>query len=65
MIQMKYDFPLPNNGDRYDLSEKELVKLLDAAYKNGYDAACAYTTTECAVSSSEYNTKAYKMRYNK
>ena len=36
MIQTLYDFPLPNNGDRYDLSQEELDALLYKAYMNGY-----------------------------
>lgn len=39
MVQMKYAFPLPNNGERYDLSHEELVKLLDYVYDCGFEAA--------------------------
>lgn len=39
MIISKYCFPNPNNGERYDLSQEELVELLDKAYKNGWDQA--------------------------
>lgn len=35
MIQVLFEFPLPNNGDRYDLSKEELVELLQKAYENG------------------------------
>lgn len=35
IIQKLFDYPLPNNGDRYDLSEEELVELLQRAYDNG------------------------------
>ena len=38
-IFSKYTFPNPNNGDRYDLSQDELVKLLDNAYNNGWSHA--------------------------
>ena len=38
-IFTKYNYPLPNNGKRYDLSEEELVKLLDNAYEHGWDHA--------------------------
>lgn len=37
MVMMKYNIPLPNNGERYDLSKEELVKILDAAYNNGWN----------------------------
>ena len=39
MMQALFDYPLPNNGDRYDLSKEELVELLQKAYENGYKAA--------------------------
>lgn len=39
MIFTKYDFPLPNNGERYDLSKEELVKLLDKVYDSGFTHA--------------------------
>jgi len=39
MVQTKYDFPLPNDGDRYNLSQDELVKILDHAYECGFENA--------------------------
>ena len=39
MIFTKYNFPLPNNGDRYDLSTKDLVEILDKVYDDGYEHA--------------------------
>ena len=55
MVFSKYTFPNPNNGDRYDLSQDELVELLDAAYDNGwnharerYDPKMAFLTTYAA-----------------
>ena len=39
MVISRYSFPLPNNGDRYDLSQDELVKLLDNAYNCGFEYA--------------------------
>ena len=39
MVISKYNFPLPNNGDRYDLSQNELVELLDNAYNCGFEHA--------------------------
>jgi len=37
MVLSKYGFPLPNNGERYDLSEDELVKILEEVYYAGWD----------------------------
>ena len=39
MVFTKYSFPNPNNGDRYDLSQDELVQLLDKVYQAGCDHA--------------------------
>lgn len=39
MIMTLFDFPLPNNGERYDLSQDELVELLQRAYDNGFKHA--------------------------
>ena len=39
MVFTKYDFPLPNKGDRYDLSQEELVKILDHVYDCGFEHA--------------------------
>lgn len=39
MVISKYSFPLPNNGERYDLSQDELVTLLDNAYNCGFKYA--------------------------
>jgi len=39
MVISHYSFPLPNNGERYDLSQAELVELLDKAYNNGFEHA--------------------------
>ena len=39
MVISKYSFPLPNNGNRYDLSQDELVQLLDKVYQAGWDHA--------------------------
>lgn len=35
MIQVMFEYPLPNEQGRYDLSEEELVELLEKAYKKG------------------------------
>lgn len=45
MIQALFEFPLPNNGDRYDLSEEELVELLQKAYENGRRSNQGWSTT--------------------
>ena len=39
MVISRYTFPLPNNGMRYDLSQDELVELLDKAYNCGFEYA--------------------------
>jgi hypothetical protein len=38
MVQVSFSYPLPNNGDRYDLSKEELIELLQKAYDNGFEA---------------------------
>ena len=45
MTQKLFDYPLPNNGDRYDLSQEELVELLRKAYNNGRLNNIQYYTT--------------------
>ena len=39
MVQAIYDFPLPNNGERYDLSQEELVEILNHVYECGFENA--------------------------
>ena len=39
MVQVLYDFPLPNNGERYDLSQEELHKILEHVYNCGFENA--------------------------
>ena len=39
MVQVLYDFPLPNNGERYDLSQKELHEILEHVYNCGFENA--------------------------
>lgn len=39
MVMAKYDFPLPNDGERYNLSQDELVKILDHVYECGFENA--------------------------
>lgn len=36
MLQVLFSYPLPNNGDRYDLSKEELRELLQKAYDSGF-----------------------------
>lgn len=46
MLVAKYDFPLPNDGDKYSLTQDELIKLLDGVYERGYEnARSAYDTS--------------------
>ena len=45
MMQKLFEFPLPNNGDRYDLSKEELVELLQKAYENGRQSNPTFKTT--------------------
>ena len=53
MFFVRYDFPLPNNGDRYDFSSEELIKLLDSVYDRGYAHGVEVTrTTETTVARS-------------
>ena len=35
MMQVKYEFPLPNDGLGYKFTEEELVQLLDRIYEKG------------------------------
>ena len=35
-LTILFEYPLPNKRGKYNLSEKELRKLLQAAYDNGY-----------------------------
>lgn len=35
MMQVTFEYPLPNEQGRYDLSEEELVELLEKAYNKG------------------------------
>ena len=37
MTTFLYSLPLPNNGDRYDLSSEELNKIVYEAYQKGYE----------------------------
>ena len=39
MLFTKYDFPLPNDGERYNLSEEESIKILDHVYECGFEHA--------------------------
>lgn len=64
MVFTKYNFPLPNNGDRYDLSQNELVELLDNAYNCGfkyardiYDSSRQGTITWASSEDIDDNTK--------
>ena len=55
MIFERYRFPLPNNGDRYDFSQEELVKLLDSVYERGYTHGVEITNISPTVTASYKN----------
>ena len=62
MVQTLYEFPLPNNGDRYDLSQEELDALLYKAYMNGYNwgrevATSVTVTTASSIEDIDDNTR--------
>ena len=62
MVMTLYEFPLPNNGDRYDLSQEELDALLYKAYMNGYQwgrevATPTVVTTASSLEDIDDNTK--------
>ena len=57
MIFTKYSFPNPNNGDRYDLSRDELIKLLDDAYNSGWAHARELYNTAVTYENQDDNTK--------
>lgn len=61
-VQALFDFPLPNNGERYDLSKDELVELLQKAYDNGWNYArqtydTSYVKTSCYPDTDEWVTE--------
>jgi hypothetical protein len=63
MVQTRYDFPLPNDGERYNLSQEELVKILDHVYECGFEnARNAYDPSRQGVTSwaSYNNSKEWK-----
>lgn len=53
MLVAKYDIPFPNDGDRYSLTQDELVKLLDRAYEQGYENARNASSQTAAQASSD------------
>ena len=57
MIQTLYDFPLPNNGDRYDLSQEELNDLLYKAYMNGFQWGKEVATPTVVTTSASIENK--------
>ena len=53
MIFTTFEYPLPNNGERYDLSEEELCALLESAYMSGRASnSLEYTTTVASTKKS-------------
>jgi hypothetical protein len=55
MVFVRYDFPLPNNGNRYDFSEEELVKLLDSVYERGYTHGVEIANVSTTITASYQN----------
>lgn len=53
MMQTTYDYPFPNNGERYDLSEDELRNLLDKAYHKGFEDGKNVSSAVTTYSSSD------------
>lgn len=43
MMSILFSYPLPNNGNRYDLSQEELIELLQKVYDSGAQSMPAYT----------------------
>lgn len=65
MMITTYDFPLPNNGERYDLSQKELVDLLDKAYHKGFEDGKNVSSAVTTCSSSEDDMRKIESVYKK
>ena len=63
MIQTLYDFPLPNNGDRYDLSQEELDALLYKAYMNGYQWGREISSPGVITTASSYEDRDDNIRW--
>ena len=61
MVMTLYDFPNPNNGDRYDLSQEELDALLYKAYMNGFkrgkEVTSPIVTASTLIEDRDDNTK--------
>lgn len=55
MVFAKYTYPLPNDGHKYSLSEKELVELLDAAYDKGFEHGVQSATPVKTTKAKENN----------
>jgi len=53
MLVAKYDIPLPNNGDKYSLTQDELIKLLNRVYELGYEDARNASSHTVAWASSD------------
>ena len=55
MIMTLYEYPLPNNGERYDLSQDELSDLLYKAYRSGFNhAKDVYDKTNVKIETASY-----------
>ena len=55
MFFEKYSFPIPNNGDRYDLSLEELNELLNSVYEKGFKDGVSSTIMPETTSASTTN----------
>lgn len=53
MMQTTYEYPLPDNGERYNLSEDELRNLLDKAYHKGFEDGKNVSSAVTTYSSSD------------
>jgi len=54
MVFTKYSFPLPNNGERYDFSQEELVELLDKVYDCGFQHGKEIATPPVVTTAATY-----------
>jgi len=63
MVISRYSFPLPNNGERYDFSQEELVALLDKVYDSGYKYGRESLDLGVITTASSYENKDDKTKW--